>query len=270
MADGYASCATDPNPERRAEADALLHAAETMFGRRLDDVRAAVERGAEDAREHLPVLRSAIASAGRSADAPRPPAVAARAGVGPADGADASVPRLREVHASPPEPATAVVGIVAEITRAILAQDDINGTLAMVLEGVARTGRFDAVFLALLNGRKDRLVGRLGYGHGVGQYLGALEVPLAPGAGLLAEAALTRAPQVVAAGTPAMLVPRGAPAPEIPAAAIVAHPLIVRGKAVGVMVAARAAREPALDAADVTLVQLFCNQAALALDRAVH
>jgi hypothetical protein len=39
------------------------------------------------------------------------------------------------------------------------AQENINDTLAMVLEGIARTGGFDAAFLALLNARKDRLVG---------------------------------------------------------------------------------------------------------------
>lgn len=261
VANDFAAYATDPDPEIQAKADAILRSAETMFGRRIEDMRAAAERGAEDAREHLPILRSApsTAPAGRTnGDARHVPAAVS----------EPAAPQLREVVA-PPEPTAAAFEILAEITRAILAQDDINDTLAMVLEGVARTGQFDVAFLALLNGKKDHLVGRLGYGHGVAEYLSALRVPLVPEAGALAEAVLARAPKVVAQGAPAMLVPCGAAVPAIPASAFVAHPLVVRGKAVGVMVAARASRLPALGAADVTLVQLFCNQAGLALDRAV-
>jgi len=260
VANDFAAYATDPDPESRAQADTILRAAETMFGRRIEDIRAAAERGAEDAREHLPMLRSAPsnAPAGRAnADARHVPTAASEPAA-----------RLREVVAAP-EPTAAALEILAEITRAILAQDDINDTLAMVLEGVARTGQFDVAFLALLNGKKDHLVGRLGYGHGVAEYLSALRVPLVPEGGALAEAVLGRTPKVVAQGSPVMLVPRGAAVPAIPASAFVAHPLVVRGKAVGVMVVARAAGVPALGAADVTLVQLFCNQAGLALDRAV-
>ncbi len=264
VANEFAAYAPDPAPESQARADAVLRSAETMFGRRLEDVRAAAERGAEDAREHLPVLRPAPPAAGRSAGQTRDDAgVVAPSG----DGAPGT-PVLREVVAAP-EPTGAALEILAEVTRAILAQDDINGTLAMVLEGVARTGQFDVAFLALLNGRKDHIVGRLGYGHGVGDYLRALRVPLTPDGGALAEAVLARAPKVVTVGTAAMLVPRGAPVPAIPAASFVAHPLVVRGKAVGVMVAARAEGKAAVTPVDVTLVQLFCNQAGLALDRAV-
>src|SRR5262249_39111628 len=107
--------------------------------------------------------------------------------------------------------------ILAEISRGILAQDDINDTLAMVLEGIARTGRFDVAFLALLNPRKDRLIGRLGYGDGVGEYLKGLSVPVAPDGGILTDAILARESRIVGQGTAAMLVPRGAPAPKIPA-----------------------------------------------------
>ena len=71
--------------------------------------------------------------------------------------------------------------------RAMLAQENINDTLAMVLEGVARTGGFDVAFLALLNGRKDHLVGRLGYGRRRGRVSErAQRVPLTPDAGVLA------------------------------------------------------------------------------------
>ena len=261
VANDFAAYASDPDPEMQAKADAILRTAETMFGRRIEDVRAAAERGAEDAREHLPMLRS-TPSAAPTARATGEARAAAAVASEPAGS------HLREVVTTP-EPTAAALAILAEITRAILAQDDINDTLAMVLEGVARTGQFDVAFLALLNGKKDHLVGRLGYGHGVAEYLSALRVPLVPEGGALADAVLTRAPKVVAQGSPVMLVARGAAVPAIPASAFVAHPLVVRGKAVGVMVAARAAQEPALGAADVTLVQLFCNQAGLALDRAV-
>lgn len=261
VANDFAAYATDPDPEIQAKADAILRCAETMFGRRIEDIRAAAEQGAEDAREHLPMLRSAPAAApaGRVSGDPRQGAPATM---------EPSAPHLREVVASP-EPTAAALEIVAEITRAILAQDNINDTLAMVLEGVARTGQFDVAFLALLNGKKDHLVGRLGYGHGVAEYLSALRVPLVPEGGALADAVLARAPRVVAEGSPAMLVPPGTAVPAIPASAFVVHPLVVRGKAVGVLVATRASRAAGLGAADVTLVQLFCNQAGLALDRAV-
>lgn len=262
VANDFAAYATDPDPESQAKADTILRSAETMFGRRIEDVRAAAERGAEDAREHLPLLRSAPAGGAGG----RPTAEArSTTSVSPPD---PSAPHLHEVVTAS-EPSSAAFEILAEITRAILAQENINDTLAMVLEGVARTGRFDVAFLALLNGKKDHLIGRLGYGHGVTEYLSALRVPLTSGAGALADAVLARAPQVIPNGTASMLVPRGMPVPAIPASAFVAHPLVVRGKAVGVMAVARASHEPALGAADVTLVQLFCNQAGLALDRAV-
>jgi GAF domain-containing protein len=110
-------------------------------------------------------------------------------------------------------------------------------------------------------------VGRLGYGAGVAEYLQGLQVPLLPGAGVLADAVLAREPMVVAQGTGAMLVAPGATPATIPAASFIAQPLIVRGKAVGVLVAARKAGAPQVTPAELTIVQLFCNQAGLALDR---
>jgi len=53
------------------------------------------------------------------------------------------------------------------------------------------------------------------------------------------------------------------------AASFITHPLIVRGKAIGVMVVGRGMGAPPVSAADLTVVELFCNQAALALHRAV-
>jgi HD-like signal output (HDOD) protein len=265
LANDYAAHALDPDPEAQAETEAILRAAETTFGRKLDDVRAAVERGAEEAREHLPLMRTAAKTVGGRAIA------AVRAG-----GTEASKPGEEPTVAAHVSDGTGVLpltaaslGILAEITRAILAQENVNDTLAMVLEGVARTGAFDVAFLALLNGRKDHLVGRLGYGDGVTAYLGALKVPLVPGAGVLAEAVLAREPKVVASGAAARLMPKGASMPAIAVASLIAYPLVVRGKAIGVLAAGRNESGTAPNAAEVTVVQLFCNQAGLALDRAI-
>ena len=241
---------------------------EAMFQRRGDELLAAIERGLEDVHDALPALRIAAAhgehrsSAGHAT--PRPTA-GPSSGAGPRAG-DAAAPRPEIV---PDGAATAAAfEILAEISRGILAQDDINDTLAMVLEGIARTGRFDVAFLALLNPRKDRLIGRLGFGDGVDEYLKGLSLSVAPNGGVLVDAILAREPRSVAQGAAAMLVPPGAPAPKIPAASFVVQPLVVRGKAIGVLAATRGAGM-AVGAADLTLVQLFCNHAGLALDRAV-
>jgi HD-like signal output (HDOD) protein len=271
VASEYAACAVDADPAVRAQAVAKLRAAETMFGRRLEDIVAAAERGAEDAREHVPLLRVAGGHAAPTPHGVRAPfeipgdvTAAPREGHGAGEGA-------APLQVAPPAeaPATAAIEILAEITRAILAQDDINGTLAMILEGIARTGKFDVAFLALLNGKKDQLLGRLGYGDGVTEYLSALRVPVHAHSGVLAETMLARQPRIVPQGTSAMLVPPGTPAPKMPAASFIAHPLIVRGKVVGVMVAARGPGKPPVGGSDLPVVQLFCNQAGLALDRAV-
>jgi HD-like signal output (HDOD) protein len=253
VARDYAVHATDPDPAVRAHARDALRSVETQFGRRSEDVLAAVERGVEEAHEHLPALRVAVPTGAR--------AVAETPTVG--------APPHEMASVAAPSATTAAFEILAEITRGILAHENINDTLAMVLEGIARTGRFDVAFLALLNVRKDQLVGRLGYGDGVAEYLKTLCVPVSPEAGILAETVLAREPRTVAVGSPAMLVPRGTPVPAIPAASFIAHPLVVRGKAVGVLVAARGRDKPRVVGGDLTIVQLFCNQAALVLDRAV-
>jgi HD-like signal output (HDOD) protein len=265
VANEYAAHAIDPDPEAQAEAEAILRSAETMFGRRLEDVKAAVERGAEEAREHMPVLRMAGVKPVRTPAATRATTTAAASDAGPA--AHSPVHDLGNATAPP---SMAAFEILAEITRAILAQENINDTLAMVLEGIARTGGFDAAFLALMNTRKDRLVGRLGYGEGVAEFLSALQVPLLPEAGVLAEAVLARETRVITAAGTRALMPPGVKPPTIAAESLVVHPLVVRGKAVGVLVAARGAGGAPITAAEGTLVQLFCNQAVLAIDRAVH
>lgn len=260
VANEYAARAiAEADPVVRAEMDVILRATETAFGRSFDDLRALVDAAVEEAREHLPSLRTSEPRAG--APGRGRPAVARSSGSSDA----AAHERAREqsaVEARDPTAVHATVEILAEISRAILAHDDINGTLAMVLEGVARTGGFDVAFLALLSGRKDRLVGRLGWGEGVTQYLGSLRVPLLPEGGVLAEAVLERRSCVVPTGASRVLAFAGLES-------LVVQPLVVRGKAIGVLVAARAGGRPVVGSADATLVQLFCNQAGLALDRAV-
>jgi GAF domain-containing protein len=78
---------------------------------------------------------------------------------------------------------------------------------------------------------------------------------------------LTREPRVVPAGTPSDLVPRGESTGAVRFASFIVCPLIVRKKAVGAVVAARAGDPPVGDG-DLAIVQLFCSQASLALDRA--
>ena len=228
-------------------------------------MQAAVERGTEEAREHMPVLRVAGAKPVRT---PTPTRAATTPSGG--DASPAFHPAAHDLGNVGAPSSMAAFEILAEITRAILAQENINDTLAMVLEGIARTGGFDAAFLALLNARKDRLVGRLGYGEGVAEFLSALQVPVLPEAGVLAEAVLARETRVITQAGTRALMPRGVAPPTIAAESLVVHPLVVRGKAVGVLVAARGVGGAAITAAEGTLVQLFCNQAGLALDRAVH
>jgi len=260
LAHDYAAHESDPERDPAVLA-AAARRYEVMFQRGGDELLAAIERGLEDVHDELPMLRIATAHGEGRGGAGSGPGRSA-----PAARADTGAPRPEAVPDGPSS--AAAFEILAEISRGILAQDDINDTLAMVLEGIARTGRFEVAFLALLSPRKDRLLGRLGYGDGVGDYLKGLSMPVGPDGGVLTDAILAREPRIVAHGTATMLVPRGAPAPKIPAASFVVQPLVVRGKAIGVLVATRGAG-PAAGPADLTIVQLFCNHAGLALDRAV-
>ena len=159
------------------------------------------------------------------------------------------------------------LAVVGEITGAMLANENINDILSMVLEGLARTARYDSVLLALLDPSRDRVVGRLGFGEGVEEFLRTMVVPLDPGAGVLADAILARQPRVVPKGSPGDLVPRGVSTAMLRVASFIVVPLVVRRKAVGALLAARAGSPPVGDA-DLAVVQLFSNQASLALDRA--
>jgi GAF domain-containing protein len=148
----------------------------------------------------------------------------------------------------------------------MLDADDPDHTLSMVLEGIGRVGRFDLVLLALLDPGENALVVRLAYGERVEEGLRVLVVPCGAGSGLLAETLLGRAPRLVAEGTAALLVPAGAPAPPLPAGAYVTHPLVTRGRGAGVVLAARTRGPVGPD--DLPMLDLFCNQATLALERA--
>jgi HD-like signal output (HDOD) protein len=163
--------------------------------------------------------------------------------------------------------AATALGIIADITRSILDRNKITETLSMVLEGIGRIGHFDVVILALLNLKADRLVGRLGYGEGVQESLGSLSVALQKGAGLLAETVLQRTPQIVPEASAAVLVPRRAPAPSIPGRSFISYPVIVRGKVLGALVAART--DGPTTTADLPVLRLFCDQACLALEKSV-
>lgn len=162
--------------------------------------------------------------------------------------------------------AHAALELVTEITQATVDGTDITTVLSMVLEGIARCGTFDVVLLALLTTQKDRVVGRLAYGDGAQSCLPAIAAPLERGSGVIAECILGRAPGVYPAGTAALLVPPGTPAPRLPITSLLTMPLVVRDKAVGAVVAARTGGV-ALGASDLRIVQLFCNQAGLALSQ---
>ncbi len=263
LAAEYAAQAGRGRPEAAA---ALAQRYEEIFSRRPEEFGKVVEVAIEALREQAPLLRlpllpglaaeergdvrrTDVAGAERCADSAMP---------GSAGGAVVKTASAADEHAA--------LAILAEITRAILANDDINQTLSMVLEGIARTGRFDVAFLALLSAQRDRLLGRMGYGDGVREQLGRLSVPLSPGAGALAAAVLSREPQLAARGSSRLLAPPGMVPASLSVDSFVVHPLVVRGRAVGVLVAGRSAGS-SVGPADLPLVELFCNQAALALDR---
>jgi HD-like signal output (HDOD) protein len=156
------------------------------------------------------------------------------------------------------------IDVAVELTRSILVDDDVNHNLAAVVEGVARSGPYDVVVLALLSPRRDRLVGRLAYGPGAEAQLERLSLPLQRGAGELAEAVLDGSARIVAQGSPAMLVPRGAPVPDIAAASFAVQPLVVRDVVAGALLAARATAG-SVGRDDLPLLQMFCNIAAIGL-----
>jgi HD-like signal output (HDOD) protein/GAF domain-containing protein len=183
-----------------------------------------------------------------------------------ADTADGGVTSTDDAHACAAGPLVtpsdgvnvAMLDMISEITRSVLEHEDINTTLAMVVEGVARAGGFDTVFFALLNPQKDRITGRLGLGDHIRERLEALSQPVHEGSGMLATTVMTRTPQLVVRGTPASNMPLGSWA---------TYPIVVRDKAIGVLAAGRTA-EPPVSQRELPIMHLFGVQAALALERA--
>lgn len=155
--------------------------------------------------------------------------------------------------------------VVAEITRSIIEQRDINDILLMILESIVSVVEFDAALLALVNVQRDRIVGRMGCGAGVEELVGRLAVPLTRGTNVLADVVLERRSQLVSEGAAALL---GTP-PALPARSLVAAPLVVRDQCVGVVVAARGDTR-AITAAERSLVELLSDQAAVAFHQAAR
>jgi eukaryotic-like serine/threonine-protein kinase len=187
----------------------------------------------------------------------------------PADGV-----RVREKATDAPGEKTSagrdvpsVKAILGEITQARLAGENASDILSMVLEGLGRTGDYDSVLLVLLNASRDVILGRLGFGEGVEEFLRAMVVPLRLGAGVLADAILSQQPRVVTAGTPADLVPSGRATGALRIASFIVCPVVVRRRSVGALLAARSGPPP-VEEVDLDIVQLFSNHASLALDRA--
>jgi HD-like signal output (HDOD) protein/GAF domain-containing protein len=152
--------------------------------------------------------------------------------------------------------------IAAEISRAIVEREPLANVLSAVLEGVARSGRFDAAVLALATTAQDALRSRLSVG--AGEDLASLSVPLVREGGMLAETALTRAPRIVESGTAALLVPAGVAVPRQEIGSFLTVPLLIRDRLLGVLLAARAPSSPGVAPRDVAVVQLFGQLACVA------
>lgn len=255
IADAHASVA-----ERAPEPDATLLA---RFERTFDlpaqslvDALASVE---DELCEQAKILGIALLprAAGGAASATTTPAHAG--GAAPNGRSPARV-----VPSSRTNDVSLAIDVAVELTRSILVDDDVNHNLASVIEGIARCGPFDVVVLALLNPERTRLVGRLCYGPGIEGQLERLSVPLRRGSGLLADAVLDRQTRIVEVGSPAMLVPPGAVAPQIAAASFIIQPLVVNDLVAGAILALRA-EKASVTKADLPQLQMFCNIAAIGL-----
>jgi HD-like signal output (HDOD) protein len=236
--------------------------AEALLGIKPEQLAAAGRSAGEALREHALTLGLGTIPPPAKAVEPPPrktPAADTAAAQVAVEGGAAAAPGV-----SPGD--SAILQTLAEIVRSIVEQRDINDIFHMILEGLLGTGGYDCAFLALVTVARDRIVGRIGSGPGMEEYIASLAVPMA-GGGLLVDAIREKKARVVTDGSPAMLVAAGAKPPAIPAAGIIAVPLVVRGRPLGVLVATRGAGRP-VTAADLTVVELFCNQAAMALHEA--
>ena len=243
---------------------ALLERAQALVGLGSEAFAAAARTAGEALREQAPVLgiaplpgRVSAASAGLGADA-HGAAPAAKATT-PASGA----PRAISAVGDP----AAALAILTEVTTSLVEGCDLDQTLSMICEGIAHVGGFELVLLALPNPDRTTLTVRVACGGTAYEALRTLTVPLRASGGLLAETALAGTPSVLSRATAAALVPEGVPPPAIPDSTVVTLPVVLHGEVTGVLIAARSADVPA-GPGDLPLIQLFANQAGLALARA--
>jgi len=277
IADGHARVA-----ERQPEPDPkLLARFERVFGlpgQKLLDAVAGVEeelsaqarilgiampRGGAARATPVPAAQTATAAARSplAGGASTPGAIAAGAPAGAVPAALASAP---DAAAARGRDALLAIDVALEVSSSILVDDDVNHNLTAVVEGIARSGPFDVVVLALLTPERDRLNGRFGFGSRIEAQMPRVTAPVRRGAGLLAEAVIDGAPRIVEDGSAAMLVPAGAPIPHIAVSSFAIQPLVVRRLAIGVVFAGRAGGNR-VSRGDLPVLQMLCNLACIGL-----
>ena len=151
------------------------------------------------------------------------------------------------------------------LARAIVDRRDLGSLLGEVLESVARAGGFDGALLYLADHTQGNLVPKLGFPVELTQAAARLAVPLTAESGCAALTAVKNEARVVEEASAASLVPAGVEAPALTVRSLVAHPLCVRSRVIGVLLAFRKGA-PAVNASSVPVVQLFSQLAALAID----
>lgn len=272
IADGHARVAErEPVPDGK-----LLARFERTFGlpgQKLVEAVAGVE---EELRAQARILGIAVPRSGASRAAPAPsaqaPGAAARsplAGGASAPDASADAPPVESVPAAVAaaprsRDASLAIDVALEVSSSILVDDDVNHNLTAVVEGIARSGPFDVVVLALLTPERDRLNGRFGFGPRIEAQMPRVTAPVRRGAGLLAEAVLDGVPRIVEDGSAAMLVPAGAPIPHIAVSSFAIQPLVVRRLAIGVVFAGRTGGSR-VSRGDLPVLQMLCNLACIGL-----
>lgn len=189
---------------------------------------------------------------------PKPVRSALRSAAKSATGADGAAGRRKA------DPAFGVEA-AAKLARGIVDRSDLGSLLGEVLESVTRAGGFDGALLYLVDQAQGNLVPKLGFPAELTQAAARLIVPLAAEGGCVAETAVKNEAQVVEEASAASLVPAGAEAPALTVRSVVAHPLCVRSRVIGVLLAFRKGA-PAVNASSVPVVQLFSQLAALAID----
>jgi HD-like signal output (HDOD) protein len=252
--------------ETAPPAPVLLARFRSLFGLPDEPFVAAARTVAESWREHAVVLglvSAPVAGAPDARDAREaaaPPPAAREAPPAPAAGVALATALPPPAAADAPR----LLAVVGEVARALLASPDRNRAVVHVLEHLARAGRFDVAFIALLASDGVRLVGERGVGPGVDAAVRTLDVPLAPGAGLLADAALGRAPRLLVPASAAALVPPGAAPPALALRSCLVHPLVAHDAVRGVLLAGRDGGPP-VSVDDLPLVRLLADLAGLAL-----